>query len=118
MYDLTVTQLIAELPSTWVRTYNRMFEAGRVQKHPQTRFVNARAECCLVAALVGAETAGDVVRSAAWRQFRGGVLEELSRRFEARHLSGQQFYEECLLALAARATAPAEVAAWQGAQRC
>jgi hypothetical protein len=102
MHDLTVNQLIADLPTPWVRTYIRTFESGRVQKRPQTRFVNARSECCLVAALMGAETAGDVVRSEAWAQFRGSVLEELSRRFESRCLTGQEFYEECVLAIAAR----------------
>jgi hypothetical protein len=110
MHELAVTELIAELPTSWVRTYVRMFEAGRVQKYPQARFVNADAECCLVAALIGAGTAGDVVRSAVWVQFHGTVLEDLSRRFESRRLSGQEFYEECLLALAARASAPAAVA--------
>ena len=102
MHDLAVTELIAKLPTRWVRTYIRMFEAGRVQKRPQARFVNARAECCLVAALVGATTAGDVVRSTAWVRFRGTALEELSRRFETQRLTGQEFYEECLLALTAR----------------
>lgn len=110
LHELAVTELIAELPTPWLRTYIRVFEAGRVQKQPQARFVNARAECCLVAALMGADTAGDVVRSAAWAQFRGTVLEELSRRFESRRLTGQQFYEECLLAASARMHTRSEVA--------
>jgi len=110
MYDLPVTELIARLPTHWVRTYVRMFESGRVQSRPQARFVNAHGECCLVAALVGAATAGDVVRSSAWEQFRGTALEELSRRFESRRLAGQEFYEECLLALAVRRGARMEVA--------
>ena len=105
MHELAVTELIEQLPTQWVRTYIRVFEAGRVQTRPQARFVNARAECCLVAALVGAATAGDLVRSAAWAQFRGTVLEELSRRFESRLLTGQEFYEECLLAVTVRAGA-------------
>jgi hypothetical protein len=102
MQDLAVSELIAMLPTRWVRTYIGMFEAGRVQKQPQARFVNMQAECCLVAALVGASSAGDVVRSAAWAQFRGTELEELSRRFESCRLTGQEFYEECLLFMASR----------------
>jgi len=110
MHDLTAAELIAELPTAWVQTYIPMFEAGRVQKRPQARFVNARGECCLVAALIGAETTGDVVQSPAWLRFRGSGLEELSRRFESGQLSGQQFYEECLLALAEREAATVDVA--------
>ncbi len=102
--------LLQALPSTWIENFVAAFEAGRVQKHPQARFVNGYGECCLVGALAGARSAADMVLSPVWHAFPGTALEELSRRFEARLVSGQEFYEEALLVLAARgaATVPRE----------
>jgi len=40
--------------------------------------------------------------------FLGSDLETLSRRFEAARLTGQEFYEEALMVLAARAAGAAE----------
>lgn len=112
--DGRVRELVAQMPTAWLENYVNFFEAGRVQKHPQARFVNERGECCLVGALAGAEDAESFVRSEHWAQFLGGGLEELSRRFESRRLTGQEMYEEALLVLTERrsdrAPARAEVA--------
>lgn len=97
LYDL-----VRELPTEWIENFVATFEAGRVQKYPHARFVNARGECCLVGALAGARSGEDVVRSEVWQAFRNSSLEELSRRFEACRLTGQTFYEEAVLALTAR----------------
>lgn len=106
-----VHSLIDALPTAWIENYVAAFETGRVQKHPHARFVNAAGECCIVGALAGARTSADVKRSVIWTMFLGGPLEELSRRFEARWLSGQEVYEEALLVLATRGAAvPAAVA--------
>lgn len=94
--------LIQTLPTQWIENFVAAFEAGRVQKHPQARFVNRRGECCLVGALAGARSAPDVVRSPVWSQFLGSPLEEISRHFESRRVTGQEFYEEAVLALTAR----------------
>ena len=99
--------ILRELPTAWIENYIATFEAGRVQKHPHARFVNRQGECCLVGALAGARTAAEVTTSPVWRVFLGSRLEELSRRFEARLVSGQEFYEEALLALVARRGAAA-----------
>jgi hypothetical protein len=109
MHHLSIAELTDALPTAWLGTYIRMFEAGRVQKHPHARFVDARGECCIVAALAGAATAADVVESPVWSCFRGSELEELSRRFEAGRLTGQEFYEECLLVETLRRPVPAVV---------
>ncbi|HEX7051286.1 MAG TPA: hypothetical protein VF188_13855 [Longimicrobiales bacterium] len=95
-------ELVERLPTAWLENYVAAFEAGRVQPHPQARFVNARGECCLVAALAGATSAEALVRSEVWDRFLGSALEELSRRFESCRLTGRAFYEEAVLALAAR----------------
>ena len=97
--------IIRAISTDAIHNFVAAFESGRVQKYPQARFVNRYGECCLVGALAGARTAADVVRSPLWRDFIGSPLEELSRRFEARRLTAQEFYEECLLALAARQSA-------------
>lgn len=94
--------LVRELPTEWIENFVTTFEEGRLQKHPQARFVNGRGECCLVGALAGARSGEDVVRSEVWQAFLSSSLEELSRRFEACRLTGQAFYEEAVLALAAR----------------
>jgi hypothetical protein len=95
--------IVAALPSPWLENLVDTFEAGRVQRHPHARFVNARGECCLVAALAGARTSFDLVDSELWRGFNGSALEQLSRAFEARRLTAAQVYDEALLVLAARA---------------
>jgi len=95
-------RLIAGLPTAWLENYVRMFEAGRVQKHPQACFVNEVGECDLVGALAGAASGSEFVQTEQWARFLGSELEELSRRFEAGQLVGQQFYEEVLLALVER----------------
>lgn len=100
--QLSLPQLARSLRAEWIDTYVATFEEGRVQKHPHARFVNARGECCVVGALVGARSGGDVVGSEVWSRFRGSALEELSRRFESRRLTGQLLYEECLLVQAER----------------
>ena len=103
--------IVGRLPTEWLENYVAAFEAGRVQKHPQARFVNERGECCIVGALAGAASAEAFAGSALWRMFLGSELETLSRRFEAARLTGQQFYEEALMVLAARSAARvAEVA--------
>lgn len=105
-------QLLQDLPSDWIRNLVDAFEEGRLQKHPQCRFVNASGECCVVGALAGARSREELVGGAIWRKFRGSQLEELSRCFEARRLSGQEVYEAALLVLAARSvTAPSAVPA-------
>jgi hypothetical protein len=106
----SLAQLIRSMPTRWVANYVQAFESGRVQKHPHARFVNQAGECCIVGALAGARTAADVAASPVYAGFLGSGLEELSRRFESRRLTGQEFYEEALLALAVRgaAVAPAE----------
>lgn len=103
LYDL-----VRELPTEWIENFVTTFEEGRVQRHPQARFVNGRGECCLVGALAGARSGEDVVRSEIWQAFPNSSLEELSRRFEGCLLTAQVFYEEAVLALTARrCTAPA-----------
>jgi hypothetical protein len=103
--DKRVDQLVAGLATAWLENYARAYEAGRVQKHPQARFVNASGECCLVGALAGVDSASQMLKTDVWQNFLGSELEELSRRFEARRLSGWEFYQEVLLALAARSVA-------------
>src|SRR5690606_35286194 len=103
--------IVGRLPTEWLESYVAAYEAGRVQKHPQARFVNARGECCLVGALAGAATAQAFVATPQWHVFLGGELEELSREFEAGRVTGQAFYEEVLLALASRAEVEAAVGA-------
>jgi hypothetical protein len=98
----TVHHLFPHLTTAWIQNFIATFEEGRVQKHPEARFVNARGECCLVAALAGARSVADVVRSPVWRAFLNSPLEELSRGFEARRWTGQEFYEASLLALVER----------------
>lgn len=95
-------ELIGQLPTRWIENFVDAFEEGRVQKHPQARFVNRRGECCLVGALAGARSAAEVVMSEVWPVFLNSPLEELSRRFETRSVTAQTFYEEALLALTAR----------------
>lgn len=97
-----LSELVERLPTAWLENYVRTFEAGRVQKHPQARFVNARSECCLVGSLAGARSNEEFVRSELWRRFLGTELEQISRLFESGWVTGQEFYEEVLLALAAR----------------
>jgi len=99
---LQLSELVARLPTRWLENYVAAFEAGRVQRHPQARFVNAAGECCLVAALAGVRAAAELVSTPVWDRFLGSELEELSRRFEARRVTPQAFYEEALLVLAAR----------------
>jgi len=115
--DARVRELVAQMPTAWLENYVECFEAGRVQKHPQARFVNERGECCLVAALAGARDAASFVRSEHWVQFLGTGLEQLSRMFESRRLTGQELYEEVLLALTERrgARAPVQAEAAAGA---
>lgn len=103
--------LIAELPTAWIENYISAFEAGRVQKHPQARFVNARGECCLVGGLAGAQTSQEFTTSVQAGGFLGTALEALSRAFESRRVTAQEFYEEALLALAARSGVEALVCA-------
>lgn len=95
--------LVERLPTDWIRNYVTTFEVGRVQGYPEKRFVNARGQCCLVGALAGARTARAMIASPLWRRFLGSELEEISRRFEDLEVTGQEFYEEALLALARRA---------------
>jgi hypothetical protein len=102
-----VAELLDGMPTDRLQMYVSVFEAGRVQAWPQARFVNEAGECCIVGALAGARTSAEFASLPLYAGFRGGVLEELSRRFEARSLTGQDFYEECLLVLAARAAQPA-----------
>jgi hypothetical protein len=100
-----IASLIDQLPTRWIHRFVATFEAGRVQKHPHARFVNAQGECCLVGALAGARTSTDFARSELAGAFLGTALEALSRGFEARRFTAQEFYEEALLALAARSAA-------------
>jgi len=102
--------LIAVLPTAWIENFIAAFEAGRVQKHPQAKFVNGRGECCIVGGLAGARDVAGFAASAQVADFLGTPLEALSRAFEAGRLTGQQFYEEALLALTARREAEAIVA--------
>lgn len=97
-----LSELVERLPTAWLENYTVVFEAGRVQRHAHARFLNARGECCIVGALAGAASAEALVGSELWRQFPGSELEELSRRFERGRLTGQDVYEEVLLALAER----------------
>ena len=108
-----IHQLIDELPSRWIERFVASFEAGRVQKHPHARFVNAQGECCLVGALAGARTSAEFARSELAGRFLGTALEALSRGFEARRFTAQEVYEEALLVLASRTPVgvEAEVAA-------
>jgi hypothetical protein len=99
-YELN--RLIDSLPIQWIENFVAAFETGRVQKHPHARFVNASGECCIVAALAGVSTGAELTKSPVWSRFLGTVLEELSRRFESRRVTGQQFYEEAVLALVQR----------------
>jgi len=98
----SLNRLIDSLPLGWIENFVAAFEAGRVQKHPQARFVNAQGECCIVAALAGVSTGIELTKTPIWSGFLGSVPEELSRRFESRRLTGQQFYEEAILTLVAR----------------
>lgn len=97
-----VSEFIERIPSGWLENYVSAFEAGRVQKHPHARFVTENGESCLVGALAGARTSAEVVASPIWSRFLGTELEDLSRHFETRRLTAQEFYEEVLLALATR----------------
>lgn len=97
-----LSELAAAVPTDFLENFVTAFEAGRVQRHPGARFVNRLGECCIVGGLAGAIKSSDMVSSAIWSRFLGTELEELSRRFESRRLSGQEFYEEALLALAER----------------
>jgi hypothetical protein len=106
-----LNRLLDSLPIDWIENYVAAFEAGRVQKHPQARFVNARGECCIIGALAGAADGIELTKTPVWSRFLGTVLEELSRRFESRRITGQQFYEEAVLALVARRSVPAELVA-------
>ena len=101
-----LARFIDDLPTAWIHRFIDVFEDGRVQKHPHARFVNARGECCLVGALAGARSSAEFARSDVASRFRGTAVEALSRGFEAGRITGQEFYEEALLALAAR-TPPA-----------
>jgi hypothetical protein len=103
--------IVEQLPTEWIENYVRTFEAGRVQKHPHARFVNARGECCLVAALAGIRRSEEFAGTALSVAFLGSPLEALSRAFEGRRVTGQEFYEEALLALAAHAVADRELVA-------
>lgn len=94
--------IVRHIATDAIHNFITAFESGRVQKYPQARFVNRQGECCLVGALAGVRTAAEMVGSPLWQGFLGSAFEELSRRFEARRLTAQEFYEECLLALAAR----------------
>lgn len=95
-------ELVEALPTQWLENYVATYEAGRVQRHPQTRFVNGRGECCVVAALAGVRDARELMATPVWSSFLGGPLEELSRRFEGRRLTGASFYDEAVLALVGR----------------
>ena len=101
--------VMAGLPSVWLENYVAAFEAGRVQKHPHARFVNRFGECCIVAAMAGVARGEELVGSGAWQCFNGSELEQLSRAFESCQVTGQEVYEEVLLALAARNAVSAEV---------
>ena len=105
---MTIALLIDELPTRWIERFVLTFEAGRVQKHPHARFVNTRGECCLVGALTGATSSAEFASSDLAGRFLGTALETLSRGFEARRFTAQEFYEEALLALVARRHAPSE----------
>jgi len=94
---VTISEIMASLPSEWIDNFVAAFEAGRVQKHPQARFVNAAGECCLAAALVGARSSVEFMRMAG-DGFHGSVLEAVSRGFESRRFTAQQVFEEALLA--------------------
>jgi hypothetical protein len=98
------------LATAWLENYIAAFEAGRVQKHPAARFVNARGECCLAAAFAGARSGEEFVASPAWRVFLRGPLEAFSRDFEARRVSAQEVYEAVLLEAVARRVAAAPIA--------
>lgn len=102
-----VDELVAALPDAWLENYVAMYEAGRVQRHPQARFVNAAGECCLVAALAGVDSAAALADTPLWSRFLGTELEALSRLFESRRLTGAEFYTEVLLELTARRAAGA-----------
>ena len=98
-------RLIAELPTEWLDNYVTTFEAGRVQRHPHARFVNAAGECCLVAALAGVRSAAELTGTELWRGFSGSVLEELSVAFERGSVRAHEVYDEALMVLAGRASA-------------
>lgn len=102
MTDKSLQTLVRQLRTDWLENYVQTFEAGRVQKHPHARFVTAKGECCVVAAMAAARSGDAFVGSEHWMLLLGTELEELSRRFEARRLTSQDVYEEALLALAER----------------
>ncbi len=92
------------LPDPMLRNYLRRYESGGVQSRPTLRFVDAQGRACLAAALCGARSSAEVAPAAAalGHPFHGGVLEQVSRRFEGGHLSAAQAYDACVLELAAR----------------
>lgn len=99
------TAFVHLLPTTWIENFVRTFEDGRVQKHPHARFVNATGECCLVGALAGIRRSDEFGRTEVGRRFSGSPVEALSRAFEARRITAQEFYEEALLTLVSRSVA-------------
>lgn len=101
-------RVVAELPSALLENFVEWFEAGRVQRYPQARFVNAAGECCLVAAMAGVTSAAELTRTPAWKEFPGSALEALSRAFESRRVRAHELYDEALLALSSRRELAAE----------
>lgn len=92
------------LPDAMLRNYVCRYESGGVQPRPTLRFVDAEGRACLAAAFCGARTSADVSRAAAalGQPFHRGILEQVSRRFEAGRLSATEAYDACVLELAAR----------------
>lgn len=92
------------LPEAMLRNYVHRYESGGVQSHPTLRFVDAEGRACLAAALCGARSSAEVAPAAAalGHPFHGGVLEQVSRRFEGGRLSAAQAYDACVLEMAAR----------------
>jgi hypothetical protein len=102
MRTAQVFELVGRLPTPWLKNYEAAFEARRLQKFPQAKFVNRAGECCPVCAMAGATSVEELVGSEIWPRIMGSELEELSRRFEGGRLTAGELYDEVVLTLVAR----------------
>jgi hypothetical protein len=102
MRSAQVCELVGQLPTAWLKNYEAAFEARRLQKFPQAKYVNGSGECCPVCAMAGARSVEELVGSEIWPRILGSELEELSRRFESGKLTAYDLYDEVVLALIAR----------------
>lgn len=97
---------LESIPSRMLHNFVERYEAGGVQPHPRLRFVDEEGRACIACALVGASSSREFATMDAGREFLGGPLEELSRRFEACRLTAGEMYAGCLMELARRTAAP------------